>query len=151
MRRSILVATSAIALAGAMAIGPFGAAAAAPYVYGCTPANFRTTEIAGVSLSIYNGSASTANLTHKVLAGNGTQLNTALTVPIVSMLPPTHTKDLFWYGQGRTPDEGDNAIASSVRIVSNVPVSATLSLARLGTELGSYVDWHAIVCTSQQP
>ena len=39
MRRLIFAVASAVALVAALAVGPLGTAAAAPYVYGCTPAS----------------------------------------------------------------------------------------------------------------
>jgi hypothetical protein len=147
MRRSILVAGSAIALAGAMAIGPFGAAAAAPYVYGCTPATvtrFSTQYLE--QLNIYNGSAGTANLTTKILDAIGTILNSAVSMPLTSTLPPTQT---FTYGWGALGGNvGTPGVPASIRIVSNVPVSATLSH---DMTLVVSNEWKSTVCTPQQP
>ena len=72
MRRLIVMAATVAALVVAVVIGPMGTAAAGPYVFGCTPLNWQG--FAGnprAALTIYNGSAATANLTHKVLSGNG--------------------------------------------------------------------------------
>ena len=68
MRRLILSAASAIGLVAAVALGPFGAAADAPYVYGCTPASLYASSGSYVmELSIYNGSASTARDSDRVV------------------------------------------------------------------------------------
>jgi hypothetical protein len=140
MRRSIYAAAGALAFAGAMAVGPFGVAAAAPYVYGCTPASVYDGNDVYVSLSIYNGSASTANLTHKVLAGNGTILNAdfpltppappSTAMPVTSTLPPTRTATFTIAsnrGGGAVSIE-NGTIPDSIRVVSNVPVSASMTL-----------------------
>lgn len=134
MRRSILIALSATAMAGAMAVGPFGVAGAAPYVYGCTPAilSYGVLQPSNLGkLSIYNGSASAANLTIKVLAGNGSILSTTIgfeEVPVTSTLPATHTAVYVYTTSGGIPAESNGTVAASIRIVSNVPVAATLSL-----------------------
>ena len=131
MRRWIEGAVSLAALVGALAVGPFGAAAAPPYVYGCTPAGYFSDQAPAyvVELAIYNGSASTANLTHKVLAGNGTILNSAYSIPLTSILPPTHTSGIVEYAVHGTvkPTEPNGTLPYSVRIVSDVPISATLT------------------------
>ena len=101
MRRLILGAASIAALVAALAVGPFGAAAAAPYVYGCTPAMYTggTTNHEAL-LSIYNGSASTANLIHKILNADGLILNqggddlAAYFVPRTSTVEATKTGHL---------------------------------------------------------
>jgi hypothetical protein len=137
MRRSILIATGAMALAGAMAVGPFGAAAAAPYVYGCTQASYGATGDYQEALAIYNGSGATATLTHKFLAGNGTIVNNLVDAivggvegghpPTTSSLLPTHTKVLRWLSHGFFPDESDASTPATIRLVSNVPVAAVLT------------------------
>ena len=153
MFRPILVAISGIALASAMVVGPFGAIAGAPYVYGCTPAsNSETSDVYFANLSIYNGSASAANLTIKILAGNGSILNPVLgpvPIPVMQTLPPTHTT-VHWFFTAGFGDETDGTVPASIRIVSNVPVSATLSHA-LPHDPATNGDWKQIICTSQQP
>jgi hypothetical protein len=132
MRRSILVAASGIALAAAALIVPFGATAAAPYVYGCTPATIYNTDSSTyiVSMTIYNGTASSAHLTHKILEGNGSILNQfaggAYVLPLTSVLTPTSTAIFAWGTFGGRPGI-DAARAASVRIVSDVPIVASLS------------------------
>ena len=77
MRRWIIGAATVAALLAATVVGPFGAAATAPYVYGCTPAtifNMDRNSLYWVSMTIYNGTASSAHLTHKILAGDGSIL-----------------------------------------------------------------------------
>ena len=128
MRRLITLAASAASLLAAIALGPLGAAASPPYVYGCTPATYYANNTGYlVFLSIYNGSAATANLTHKVLAGDGTNLNAFFAVTQTSTLPPTHTSIRFWTAPGSYPLETNNSVPASVRIVSDVPVAATLN------------------------
>jgi hypothetical protein len=150
MRRSILVAASGLALVAAMAIGPFGAAAAAPYVYGCTPATlFLSGNVPHIlSLSIYDGSATSASLTIKVLSGDGHILNgdaAPLLPPLAHALPATHTFEWAWNTFG-VSGETNATIASSIRIVSNVPVSATLS-----HDIFHDSHWTPVVCSSLQP
>jgi hypothetical protein len=164
MRRTLMVCASAVALVMALAVGPFGAAAAAPYVYGCTPVtpfNSTTSTIYYVALSIYNGSATSATVTTKVLAGNGSILNQNLngTVPYFPPPPPftatlgaTKTLTYSWGNFGGVPAT-DATVAAAVRVVSTVPVSATLSHAYpytgappVGTD-----DWRHVVCTPQVP
>src|SRR5690242_3012540 len=81
MRRTMVAGTSALVLIAAMALLSFGPSAAATvYVYGCTPAtSFKTGSAYTTSLSVHNPDGGAANLTHKVLAGNGTILNATLT------------------------------------------------------------------------
>jgi hypothetical protein len=150
VRRWILTAASAAALAAAMAVGPFGAAAAAPYVYGCTPATMRGPMVNyDLSLTIYNGSATTANLTHKILAGNGAILNAGSglnVLPTTSTLPATHTAAFEWSTPQGEPSATGGTLAGSVRIVSNVPVAATLNHDPTETE-----DWKPIPCMPMQP
>lgn len=152
MRRWILSAGGVLALAAALAVGPFGAAAAGPYVYGCTPAAYYNTGTSYiVGLMIYNGSASTANVTHKILAGTGQVLNDPgnvsgtgfFTIAALSTLPATHTSSRRFMTRFGRPNEGDATVAASVRIVSNVPVSATLT-----HELAPDI---LVPCTPQQP
>jgi hypothetical protein len=151
MRRWIIGAASAAGLVAALSVGPFGAAAAPPYVYGCTPAMFEGTTATSyiVSLSIYNGSSSTANLTHKVLAGTGAILNSSMFMPppVTSSIGPTQTQVLEWGPPQGFPGPTNATVPASVRVVSNVPVSATLSHAM--TMLAT--DWTPIVCTPQLP
>lgn len=156
MRRSFLVSASAAALLVALAVGPFGAAATGPYVLGCTPVSFFNSGTATtyqVSLSIYNGSASTANVTTKVLAGDGTIRNGSLSgtiiylPPVTSTIPATKTAAFRWSGATGVPAMDNPNVEASVRIVSNVPVSATLS-----HDTGvTGADWHPNVCTGQVP
>jgi hypothetical protein len=151
MRRSFLIAISATAMVAAMAVGPFGAAAAAPYVYGCTPATFFGAGSAyNTSLSIYNGSATTASLTIKVLAGNGTRLSVlgfGYEPPLTSTLAATHTASYLWSTPGGIGVESTNDIPASVRIVSSEPVAAVLS----HDYPTSSTDWKPIDCISLQP
>jgi hypothetical protein len=151
MRRSLLAAMSAICLAGALAVGPFGAAAAAPYVYGCTPALlFVPSSSYEVDLWLYNGSASTASLTIKVLARSGAILNSTLSPvppPVTSTLVATNTAIYGWNAPVAVfpTSPTDSTLPASVRIVSSVPISATLNH---GT---NFTDARIVTCTPQQP
>jgi hypothetical protein len=123
MHRLIVGITSAAALVTALVVGPFGAAAAAPYVYGCTPASYFVTDAYWTQLSVYNGSAATANSLVKELAGNGALLNIDATP-----LSPTQTKDQYFLVLPNASPSVENAtVPASIRIVSNVPLAATLS------------------------
>jgi hypothetical protein len=149
MRRWILVASTLAGLVAALAVGPFGAAAAAPYVYGCTPANYDN-GYAGytVVLTIYNGSATTANLTHKILASNGTILNDNYPgLAVTSALPATTTVFFTFPTTGGPSAINDGTIPASVRIVSNVPVAPKLSFDLTNTGH----DWKETDCTPLQP
>jgi hypothetical protein len=141
MRRSFLVAKGGLALAAAMAAGPFGAAAAAPYVYGCTPVTLVGVTSETVELNIYNGSASTATVVRKVLAGNGTNL---LIFSSPTSIPATHTSTID-LGTGGSQSEGSSTVASAVRIVSDVPVAASI------THHTTSTDWFVFDCIPLQP
>ena len=149
MRRSLISSLGASATVVALALGPFGAAAAAPYVYGCTPAKLHANNGYTVILSIYNGSGATANLTTKVLTGTGTILNPSVNIPLplTWTLPATHTRPLLWLSSTGYPLENIfDTVEASVRIVSDVPVAASLSHDISGTD-----DWRAIDCISLKP
>jgi hypothetical protein len=147
MRRSSMMLASAVCLAGALAVGPLGTAAAAPFVYGCTPATLPTVpDVYQRSLSIYNGSTSTASLTHKILAGNGTILNSISSFPTTSSVLPTRTEVFTYTVVGGIPDSDNGTIGASVRIVSNVPVAATFS-----HDTKSVEDWKPIGCVALSP
>jgi hypothetical protein len=150
MRRWINATVIAVTFAAAMAVGPLGAGAAPPYVYGCTPAQeFNSATLYSVSLSIYNGSSSTANLTHKILAGNGTILNSifagALALPVTSTLGPTDTAVFAWGTVAGFASKTDGTVPASIRIVSNAPISATYSH---DVATGNS---RPVVCLPQQP
>jgi hypothetical protein len=148
MRRWIVAAASTVALVAALAAGPFGAAAAVPYVYGCTPAAYYAGTAYFAELAIYNGSASTATITHKLLAGTGALL---AGLPTTSSLPATHTSvALFTVPAFTDPGEAVATTPAAVRIVSNVPVSATLSHGHQHDVSGSDTAI-AIYCSPQQP
>jgi hypothetical protein len=145
MRRLIVIASTLAALAAALTVGPLGVASAAPYVYGCTPATIYNDGVSYVPvLTIYNGSASTANLTHKILAGTGLILNQE-TFPVTSTLPATHTKENSYSVAGNTgPDELNATTPATIRVVSNVPVAVTLVHDITGGQV-------AISCPVMQP
>jgi hypothetical protein len=151
MRRWILIATSAVGMVAALAMGPLGGAAAAPYVYGCVPALYYPQTSYLALLQIYNGSASTANVTHKILAGNGTLLNATLIdgPPVTSSIPATRTETFLYTNPDSTfiTSMNEGTKPASVRIVSNVPVSATLSHNFNKPGFPAI----PIICTPQQP
>jgi hypothetical protein len=72
-------------------------------------------------------------------------MNVNFGVPLTSTIVATHTKVYSWPTTSNISFEVDNSIPASVRIVSNVPVSAELSH-HLTT-----ADWQVVVCTPQQP
>lgn len=150
MRRLILSAASAIALVAALAAGPLGAAAGAPYVYGCTPASLYTTSSITytMQLSVYNGSATGTSLTLKILSRNGTILNPGSpynSLPTTANLPARNTYMQLWATRAGAPSSTNGTIAASVRIVSAVPVVATL-----GHDVPT-ADWKPIACMPIQP
>ena len=79
-------------------------------------------------LSIYNGSASTSNLIMKILDANGQILNNDPAgfygLVVTWTVNPTQT---FEHGWLTSVVGTDHPYAASVRIVSNVPVSATMT------------------------
>ena len=133
MRRLILVASSVAALAAAVVAGPLGAASA-PYVYGCTPATYYAEASYGAFVAIYNGSATTSNFILKVLAGDGTIVQSSPTT-----LPATKTTLVAYIVPIRAiPGPGDSTIPASVRLVSNVPLAVTLTHTISGVHLPIY-------------
>jgi hypothetical protein len=73
MRRLIILAATVAALAAALAVGPLGAAAAAPYLYACDPGGPKAgggNEI----LYLYNCQAGTATVTVRTLTASGIDL-----------------------------------------------------------------------------
>jgi hypothetical protein len=149
MRRLILVASTIASLAAAVAAGPLGAASAAPYVYGCTPASiWGATADYEVDFSIYNGSSAPAHLTHKILASDGTILNSGTSLsyynnlPLTEVLAATHTSRFEW----GTYTDNAHTHAASVRLVSDVPVSAMLQ-----QNVSTVAQAQLVPCTPQQP
>jgi hypothetical protein len=134
--RRIIAAFGAGAISVALLLGTLQASAAAPYVYACSQVaiaanvlgNARATRV-----TIYNGTATSANITMKALALDGTILNSALGITTSFSVPPTTTRWTTWQ-DGGTHDPGtDNANPSTVRIVSDQPVE-TFTNATIGTE-----------------
>jgi hypothetical protein len=118
---------------GALAFGSLTTSAAGPYVFGCGPMNFFNEGSGGTTtgdISIYNGSATTANLTVKILAGDGTQLGATVTpaVPTTSALGATKTATIGFTFPTGTPSSSNGTVPNSVRIVSDVLVAPTLAL-----------------------
>jgi hypothetical protein len=148
VRRLMIGVIGAVAALAALAVGPFGAAAGAPYVYGCTPGQaFSASGDYLTILSVYNGSATAANLVTKILAFDGQILNAPSgahfsPVPLTFTLDATRTYEKAWNSPGSTA----LIRAASVRVVSNVPVSATLTH-RLGSD-GNELE---VTCTPMQP
>jgi hypothetical protein len=134
MSRKITLAAAGGALVAIILGNVMGASAAGPYTYGCTSLNvlgLGGTEKA--MLSIYNGSAATANLTHKVLSGNGTNLSGGLTQNTVaaplaatSTLGATKTATFWWDDVHSDPSVSSSTIQNSVRVVSDVPLAVSV-------------------------
>jgi hypothetical protein len=132
MRRLIILMAATTALAIALIVGPLGAAAAGPYVSGCGSLQIHWFGATGggpnhetVQLDIYNGSASSATLTHKILAGDGTILNAGQTppVPLTTTLAATKSEQFAWDGAAGNVNTSNNNIPASIRVVSDVPVA----------------------------
>jgi hypothetical protein len=124
MRRSVLSILAAVAIS-VIATANL-TTAAGPYVYGCTPLTFPSTGGSwNGDVSIYNGGATTANLTHKILAGDGTILNTGLSVATTSTLGATKTETLSFTvdESSGSPGVGNSTLPASVRVVSDIPVA----------------------------
>jgi hypothetical protein len=123
MGRWILAVSSAAAIVAAVVVGPLGTSAAPPYVYGCTPAAYNNATGYILRIDAYNGSATTSNATLKALAGDGTIITTFL-----GGIPATKT---FVAGisvpANSFPSSSSSTIPGSVRVVSNVPLVATIS------------------------
>ena len=140
MRRLMVVAASAGALVAALAVGPFGATAAAPYLYGCTS---MTLPNAGGTISwtvnIYNGSATTSILIIKFLDASGR----IFPGPFNQSLPATQTFILTVTQPSGNP--GAVSIPTSLRVVSNVPVSIAVNANPAAA------GWQPIACMPLQP
>jgi hypothetical protein len=129
MNRRISMAAAGGALVAMILGNVIGASAAGPYVYGCATLNLPGmggTETA--VMTIYNGSATTANLTRKILSGNGTQLQAALGVASTATLGATKTSTTSWSVAHDTPSESSATVQNSVRIVSDVPVTVSIDI-----------------------
>jgi hypothetical protein len=121
--RRILAAGGALALGVAMVFGSFRATAAAPYVYACSQVSFFVGAITTTEVTIYNGTATTANITFKALAYDGTNLNTALNSFSTNFtVGPTNTRWITWLNNANHNPVSDNALPSTVRVVSDQPV-----------------------------
>jgi hypothetical protein len=141
MNRRITLAAAGGALAALILSNVLGAAAAGPYVYGCGTLNWPNTGgTEKAVLTIYNGSAVTANLTHKILSGNGTQLQASVTpvaVPSTSTLSATKTATFSWDDVHGEPSVSSSTVQNSVRVVSDTPVLVSLHIGggSTGTEV----------------
>jgi hypothetical protein len=119
------MAMIAAALLGALLVGPLGASATAPFVYGCTPAARVTAGgNIGSTVTLYNGSAATANITMKPLAFDGTNLS-ALMHPAGSVFSilPTTTRVVETDSPMTVDPAVDNTIPSTVRVVSDQSIA----------------------------
>jgi hypothetical protein len=129
MNRRMTMAAAGGALVAMILSNVLGASAAGPYVYGCTALTWDVQNAASnASVTIYNGGSTTANLTHKLLAGDGTQLGAAFMVPSTSSLLPTKTVDFHWVNPTGDPNITNNTIPTTVRIVSDVPVAVGVQI-----------------------
>jgi hypothetical protein len=155
MRRTIALSAAAAAFAIALLVGPLGAAAAGPYVYGCEPIQFHYFGAAGggvghetIQLTIYNGAASAATLTHKILAGNGTILNnTANVTPAIALtttLAATTSEEFAATVPVANVLPTQNDIPAAIRVVSNVPVA-------VGAVVTASSVVHVIECSDLRP
>jgi hypothetical protein len=140
MNRRITLAAAGGALVALILSNVLGASAAGPYVYGCTPLTYDVpTANQNASINIYNGGATTANLTHKVLSGDGTQLQASLSIPSTSTLAPTKTVDFHFLTGGGAPNIDNNLIPVTVRVVSDVPVAVGVNVGGgTGTDVTCY-------------
>jgi hypothetical protein len=143
MNRKISLAAASGALVALIFSNVVGTSAAGPYVYGCTSLN--VVGLGGnerATLSIYNGSATTANLTHKVLSGNGTNLSAGLTqnssipgspaLPATSTLGATKTAAFWWDDVHNDPSVTSSTVQATVRVVSDVPVAVSMHVGPSG-------------------
>ena len=117
--------------------GPPGpAAGGAPFVVVCTPANYHSGSATTAVVSIFNGSASTANVAVHFLNKDGTNLsgvtvpgtNPATTYPgqtgnTTVPVAAAHTLIVNYMAAEGNPATGGNVLAT-VRVVSDQPIVA---------------------------
>lgn len=119
--RVVATVLGALVLVGALLIGPLGAVAAGPYVYGCSPtAHFTGTEV--FSATLYNGNATTANVTMKLLAFDGTNRSSLLSSGSTFTVGATTTKWVNWVTVDSANPQTTNTQPVTARIVSDVPL-----------------------------
>jgi hypothetical protein len=124
MRRNVASAVAGALLAAVLMSG-FQAAAAAPYVYGCTPADYPLGYASGTGrVKIYNGSGAAANITMKFLAFDGTNLNVPMGITTNFTVGATTTKYMDYTTPAGAPETGNTA-PSTVRIVSDQSIEAS--------------------------
>lgn len=125
MRR--MIASGGVgALLTVLILGTFQATAAAPYVYGCTPASFNN----GGNISfarIYNGQTSTANVTFKAIAFDGTNLNSALSLTTNITVAAGKTNVVTWTSPNVNPDT-NNTAPLTLRLVSDQSIEASVTV-----------------------
>jgi hypothetical protein len=124
MRRLAAIAATLAVVVG-IAVGTFQVTAAAPFVYGCTPADLNNGGGAS-TVRLYNGSGATANITFKLLAHDGTNVSAPYGIATSFTQPPTTTKVITWTNVNADPDFA-NTVPLTVRIVSDQSIEATLS------------------------
>jgi hypothetical protein len=120
--RRIIGAGAVLALAGALMLGTFQATAAAPYVYACSQVSDYMPTPENTNVTIYNGTATTANITFKALAFDGINLNSSLSLQTTFTVAPTRTRWTGWFYAANHDASGDDTVPSTVRIVSDQPV-----------------------------
>jgi hypothetical protein len=127
LRRLTAAGVTAAGLLIAVVAGPLSTSAAAPFVYGCAPATEVGSTLSRVTL--YNGSATTANVTMKLLAFDGTN-RSALMSPLGSSftIAATNSRWVTWNTAAATDPAVDDSKPSSVRVVSDQSIAVGLNL-----------------------
>jgi hypothetical protein len=130
MRRFVTGLLAGLSLSVIVLI-PMSTAAAAPYVYGCTPGQSSGGSSNAV-VTIYNGSGTTANLTVKALTPSGTNISGSLGIASTFTLPATQTKEIHFVEptlmSGFSWDPANaNVIVGAIRIVSDQPIAAGMN------------------------
>jgi hypothetical protein len=133
MRLRLFGIAAATAFVIAAMVGPFGAAAAGPYVYSCDPGS-PSGGGNNNAVYLYNGQATTANVTFRVLTANGTNITAGLGLPSTFTVAPTNTKVMVY-----VPPPGLNSsftwdpqnvstTVATLRIVSDVALGVGVNL-----------------------
>jgi hypothetical protein len=125
--RVVATLLGALVLIGALFLGPLGAAGAAPYVYGCTPGSILYGAPLTYTASLYNGSATTANVTMKLLAYNGANVSALMTPSAQTFtITATNTRWVTWTVPMSQDPSSNAAAPSTVRVVSDQPLALSM-------------------------
>jgi hypothetical protein len=125
--RVVATVLGALVLVGALLIGPLGAVAAAPFVYGCTPGSILYGAALTYTSSLYNGSSATANVTMKLLAYNGTNVSALMNPSAQTFtITPTNTRWVTWTVPMNLDPSSNAAAPSTVRVVSDQPLALSM-------------------------